>query len=98
MYEKNINDIVFQTNDLLDILKVYIDYRTTFLTERVLNRLRVLSDVAWFPGTFEFNDVGPVHFDVLTNAYFEGYSKDMIIRANQLSINELNKSIINLMM
>ena len=93
MYEEKINDIVFQTNDLLDVLKVYSDYRTTFLIERVLNRLRVLSDVAWFPGTLEFNDVMAVKFDVLTNAYFEGYSKEMIIRASQLSIKQLNESI-----
>jgi hypothetical protein len=97
MFEEAVNQIVDQTNDQLDILKVYIEYRVTFHVERTLNRLRVLQSVGWFPGTFEFTDSAPVSFDMLKKAYDDGLSKAGAIQAIQMSTDTLNKDIETLM-
>ena len=96
MYEEKINDIVSQTNDQLDILKVYMKYRITFWTERVYNRIKVLASVGDFPGTLEFNDVGPVKFDVPLKAYNDGLCKESVVALMMFVIDELNKDIIKL--
>jgi hypothetical protein len=93
MFEANVNTIIDQTNDQLDILKVYIDYRVAFHVERTLNRLRVLQSIGGYGFKYEFNDVVPIKFDKLKKLYADGFTKDTITRAAQLTINTLNDDI-----
>lgn len=93
MFEANINVIVNQTNDQLNILKAYIQYRVTFHVKRVLNRLHVRDSLGWSSGRIEFSDCAPLAFDVLTTAYHDGLKKDSVIKAVQMTVTELDQDI-----
>jgi hypothetical protein len=95
MFEENVNTIVKESNDQLDILKIYITYRTTYFVERVLNRIKVNES---FPGfQMIITDSEPVNFRILQKAYDAWeHDKAPVIAAVAISINELDDDIIKL--
>jgi hypothetical protein len=94
MFEANVNTIVDQTNDQLDMLKVYITYRTTYFVERVLNRIKVMESLG---SGWEFDDSEPMKFSMLQKTYDAWkHDKTPIIAATQMAIKELDADIYKL--
>jgi hypothetical protein len=100
MFEENVNKIVEETNDLLDILKSYMNYYITFKVERELymNSEDVIYDSAIrgmneaFGKKIEKRSIFPTNFDEVKTLYI-GYGKEIVVNSLKLSKRILTNNI-----